>query len=541
MTTRIVHILRKNPRLSWRAFGAHLRGPRARLVRHHARTLGIVGYTQMHNVRGAAVNTFLRIARGTQSAYDGAEELWVDRERFEAALETPAGQTAMQALVQDERHFLQVSESAIWLADEHVVREGKPEPAEGGRRKIIWAGRGLPQLSEAEFQEHYLQRHAPIVAKYASDMSISRYVQVHTRLDDPLNETLRSMRGGGPAFPVHAVMSWDFSKVFTAKPNARVAREDIAADEKRHIDFSRSAIWVAEENIVIPPPGRTTTAPAQEQNVAKLENQVAVVTGAATGIGRATALELARRGCDVALATRKNLDGLQETANEIRAMGRKASVHQVDVSKREQMEKFPEEVVAEHGRVNILVNNAGVTLMGEFEDLEVSDLEWIVNINLWGVLYGCKFFLPYLKREKSAHIANISSMQGILGLTSQTMYVATKFAVRGFSESLRGELSPHGIGVSVHFPGIVKTNVVSSSRTQGEEAERLRRNLLKVMGHIAMEPDACARKIVNGIEKNRARVLITAETYIADTFKRIFPTGTDTVTAMISRGGIPDI
>ena len=200
--------------------------------------------------------------------------------------------------------------------------------------------------------------------------------------------------------------------------------------------------------------------------MAKLENQVAVVTGAATGIGRATAIELARRGCDVALATRKNLAGLDDTAREIRALGRKASVHQVDVSKREDMEAFPEKVIAEHGRVNILVNNAGVTLMGELDELSVENLEWIVNINLWGVIYGCRFFTPYLKKEGKGHIASISSMQGLLGLTSQTMYVATKFAVRGFSEALRGELSPHGIGVPVHFPGIVKTEVVASARAR---------------------------------------------------------------------------
>jgi short-subunit dehydrogenase len=272
----------------------------------------------------------------------------------------------------------------------------------------------------------------------------------------------------------------------------------------------------------------------------KLTGRVAVVTGAATGIGKATSLELARRGCDVALVTRANKAGLDEVAEAIRALGRKASVHMADVGDREAMSKLPAEVEAEHGRVHILVNNAGVTLMGDFEEVSLENMDWIVNINLWGVLHGTKFFLPLLQREDWGHVCNVSSMQGIMALTSQTTYSATKFAVRGFSEALRGELAPQNIGVSVVFPGLIKTEVASSARAEGDAAMKLQKNLKKFMGRFAAEVEPCAKQIVDGIEKNRARTLITGPTRMVDLFKRVMPTLTDALVAPLSRKGIPD-
>ncbi len=274
--------------------------------------------------------------------------------------------------------------------------------------------------------------------------------------------------------------------------------------------------------------------------MSKLNGRVAVVTGAATGIGHATAVELARRGCDVALVTRKNREGLEQTATEIRALGRKATTHIADVADREAMSKLPAEVEAAHGHVHILVNNAGVTLMGEFGDVSLENMDWIININLWGVLHGTKFFLPLIRRERWGHVCNVSSMQGILALTSQSTYSATKFAVRGFSESLRGELAPHNIGVSVVFPGIIKTDVVKSARAQGEAAIKLQQSLGKVFARFAMEPEPCARQVVDGIEHNRARTLITGSTRVADVLKRVMPTTIDALTARMTRMGIPE-
>lgn len=272
----------------------------------------------------------------------------------------------------------------------------------------------------------------------------------------------------------------------------------------------------------------------------KLSNRVAVVTGAASGIGHATAVELARRGCDVALVTRKNVEGLERTADEVRALGRKASTHMADVGDRAAMAKLPAEVEAAHGHVHILVNNAGVTLMGEFEEVSLESMDWIININLWGVLHGTKFFLPLIRREKWGHVCSISSLQGLLALTSQTTYSATKFAVRGFSEALRGELAPHNIGVSVVFPGIIKTDVVGAARAEGEAALKLQRNLGKFISKYAMEPSVCARQIVDGIEKNRARTLVTGSARIADVLKRVMPSTVDALAARMTRMGIPD-
>lgn len=273
----------------------------------------------------------------------------------------------------------------------------------------------------------------------------------------------------------------------------------------------------------------------------QLRGRVAVVTGAASGIGQATAVELASKGCQLALVTRSNKQGLEETAEKIEALGCKASLHMADVSSREQMEALPAEVVAAHGGVHILVNNAGVTLMGDLQDQTIDDLEWVIGINLWGVIYGCKFFLPHLMEQDEAHIANISSIQGLLALNSQTSYVASKFAVRGFGESLRGELQPQRIGVTTVFPGLVNTNVVNASRAAGEKGAELKDWTADFFARFALAPEKCARRIVRAIERNKARVLITPESHVADWLKRLFPTGIDTVASRVQHLRRPNL
>lgn len=275
--------------------------------------------------------------------------------------------------------------------------------------------------------------------------------------------------------------------------------------------------------------------------MSKLQGRVAVVTGAATGIGRATALELARRGCDTALITRSNRAGLEATAAEIESMGRRATIYMADVTDREAMARLPAEIERAHEKIHILVNNAGVTLMGDFQDQTFENMDWIVDINLWGVLNGSKLFLPALMRQEWGHICNISSLQGILPLTTQTTYSATKFAVRGFSEALRGELAPHNIGVSAVFPGLVKTEVVNAARTDGEESKKAQANLASFVEKYALAPEKCAIKIVDGIEKNRARTLVSGSTVVFDWMKRLMPTLTDRLVARMMRGGIPEM
>jgi short-subunit dehydrogenase len=184
------------------------------------------------------------------------------------------------------------------------------------------------------------------------------------------------------------------------------------------------------------------------------------------------------------------------------------------------MQGLPNDVIREHGHVHILVNNAGVSVIGTVEEQSIDDFEWIVGINLWGVIYGCKFFLPYLEREEESHIVNLSSLFGIIGVPTQSSYNATKFAIRGFSEALHAELTGTSVGLSVVHPGVIHTNIVQASRMA---PQRRRSRLQKRFDRYAMAPERAAAKIVRAIEKNQHRVRIGRETYLLDWAKRLFP------------------
>jgi NAD(P)-dependent dehydrogenase (short-subunit alcohol dehydrogenase family) len=262
----------------------------------------------------------------------------------------------------------------------------------------------------------------------------------------------------------------------------------------------------------------------------QLRDRVAVVTGAASGIGRALSVALARKGCHLALV---DLDeaGMREVARAIEAEGRQASVHVVDVADREAMGALPEQVVAEHGHVHVLVNNAGVTVDGTFEEVSLEDLDWIFGVNLWGVIHGCKFFLPHLRHEDEAHIVNVSSLFGIIGVPRQTAYCTTKFAVRGLSESLWCEISRDGIGVTSVHPGGVRTNIVRQARhAPGADP----REMIEAFDRMARwSPERAADRIVGAIERGAPRLRIAGESYVLDWLKRLAPTLTQ---RLIRRG-----
>lgn len=253
------------------------------------------------------------------------------------------------------------------------------------------------------------------------------------------------------------------------------------------------------------------------------QDRVAVVTGAASGIGRATSIALAREGCDLAICD-LNEEGLAQTAAEIRALGRRVCTHRIDVADKQRMRSYADEVFAEYGKVNILVNNAGVTVAADFEDHSLEDWEWIVGINFWGVVYGCKFFLPYLKRADEAHIVNLSSIFGIIGVPSQSSYCATKFAVRGLSEALWVELKGQNIGVTSVHPAGVRTNIAKSARvSEGATQVGLKEQAIDLIERHSVPPERCAQLIVGAIKKNKMRQLVTRESHIIDTVKRISP------------------
>jgi NAD(P)-dependent dehydrogenase (short-subunit alcohol dehydrogenase family) len=195
------------------------------------------------------------------------------------------------------------------------------------------------------------------------------------------------------------------------------------------------------------------------------EDKVAAITGASSGIGRALAIELGRKRCNVALSD-INEEGLQETAARARKLGVHVTSTVVDVANREAVHAWADQVVHDHGKANLIFNNAGVALASTVEGMSYGDFEWLMDINFWGVVHGTKAFLPHLKAAGDGHIVNVSSVFGLAGIPSQSAYNSAKFAVRGFTESLRQELDMINCGVSassVH-PGGIKTNIARSSR-----------------------------------------------------------------------------
>jgi short-subunit dehydrogenase len=262
-------------------------------------------------------------------------------------------------------------------------------------------------------------------------------------------------------------------------------------------------------------------------------DRVAVVTGAGSGIGRATADALAHRGCRLALVD-INTESLAGTADLLGAAGHVVSTHVADVTDPDQMVSLSDDVVSSHGGCNILVNNAGVTSAGAFEDESLDDLHWIVDINMWGVVHGCRAFLPALRRADEAHIVNLSSMVGLVGLPHNASYSLTKGAVRGFTEALRGELVTTSIGVTAVFPGAIRTDITNSAR--GGEASRLARMGNSRFAPLAMRPpSAVARRIVSAIEHNRARCVVGPDARALDAFVRFVPGRSGLIGRMTSR------
>jgi short-subunit dehydrogenase len=258
-----------------------------------------------------------------------------------------------------------------------------------------------------------------------------------------------------------------------------------------------------------------------------IKGAAAAVTGAASGIGRALALELAARGCDLALADRDEA-GLQAVAAEIaRNQERKVTTHRVDVGKPEEIAAFAQAATSAHPTLNIVINNAGVALIGQFGEVDQSQMDWLFNINFWGVVHTTRAFLPHLSRQHEAHIANLSSLFGIIAPPGQTAYAASKFAVRGFSESLRHELRMAGspVRLSVVHPGGISTDIARNARTGVAVTDNARRaQAIERFDAVARTtPKAAALRIIEGIEKNRPRILIGTDARVIDLLQRLRP------------------
>ena len=266
-------------------------------------------------------------------------------------------------------------------------------------------------------------------------------------------------------------------------------------------------------------------------------DKVAAITGAGSGIGRALALQLAGEGCHLALSD-INETGLAETAERARAHGVRVTTKSLDVSDRPNVYAWADEVMAEHGRVNLIFNNAGVALASTLEGVDYADFEWIVNINFWGVVYGTKAFLPHLKASGEGHVVNISSVFGILTVPTQGAYNATKFAVRGFTEALRQELELAGSSVSatcVH-PGGIRTNIARDSRVADNVARMISGDPRERFSKLFItSPEEAARVILRAVRRNKRRVLVGRDAHVIDAATRALPGATQRLTTALTR------
>ena len=251
----------------------------------------------------------------------------------------------------------------------------------------------------------------------------------------------------------------------------------------------------------------------------------AIVTGAASGIGEALAVQLAARGSHLVLLDR-DAERLEDVAGRIRTAHPvlRVSMHVVDLADDEATVATGERLAAEHPETTLLVNNAGVALGGRFDQVTLEEFDWVMAINFSAVVRLTHVLLPVLKANRGAHVVNVSSVFGIFAPAGQAAYSASKFAVRGFSESLRHELAEDGVGVTVVHPGGIRTRIAESARTGSgvpvEEYEEGRKQFAKLL---RMPPEDAAAQIVAAIEKRRPRLLIGWSAKVPDVLVRLMP------------------
>ncbi len=254
-----------------------------------------------------------------------------------------------------------------------------------------------------------------------------------------------------------------------------------------------------------------------------LSGAVIVLTGAASGIGAQLTVQLAAKRAHLALVDRDEA-GLAAVAAQAGASGTVISMHKLDVSDEAGIAALPAAVLAEHGHVTVLINNAGVALAGTFEEASLEDFAWLMNINFWGAVRLTRAFLPQLRVEPAAQIVLLSSIFGLIGPPGQTAYAASKFAIRGFGESLRHELQATRIGVTIVHPGGVATNIARDTRIgKNVDPVAAQAGIAQFQTMLKTRPEAAAARIIQGVEKREKRVLIGADAYQIDIIQRLLP------------------
>jgi NAD(P)-dependent dehydrogenase (short-subunit alcohol dehydrogenase family) len=248
----------------------------------------------------------------------------------------------------------------------------------------------------------------------------------------------------------------------------------------------------------------------------EIKNKVAAVTGAASGIGRALAQRLAAKGASVAISD-VNEAALRETADLVASTGAKVSVHVVDVRNRDAVQRYARDVQQQHGGVDIVINNAGLTVRASLEDVSYEDFALVIDVNLWGVVHGVKAFLPLLRQRGAGHIVNISSINAMVPFIQNGPYNVSKYAVLGLSETLVQELQGQPIRVTCVHPGGIRTNIVRNSKGTTPRDAALFDRIART------SPEEAADVIVAGVERNREQVFIGMDAKVMATAKRLAP------------------
>ena len=268
-------------------------------------------------------------------------------------------------------------------------------------------------------------------------------------------------------------------------------------------------------------------------------DKVAVITGAGSGMGRYLAILLARDGADVCVCD-VNEETLNETVEMLRKYNVSVSSHILDVADKESIEALPKKVIDQHGKVDLVFNNAGVTTGSHFKDMDEDNWDWVMGINFDGVVNSTRAFIPHMINNTEAAIVNTSSIFGMVAVPGQTVYHATKFAVRGFTESLALEMKETNPNLQIHcvHPGHIGTNIAATARMNEEDFNRdegtrdsiFTRNAPKTqeeMGNLfregGMHPSKAAEIILNGVKKNKSRIFIGLDAKLLDLSQRLFP------------------
>lgn len=254
-----------------------------------------------------------------------------------------------------------------------------------------------------------------------------------------------------------------------------------------------------------------------------LREKVAVVTGAGSGIGRALAGRLRTEGCHLALSDIDDV-GLSKVVTDMPSGSGRVTAHRLDVSDRAAMLDYAEQVRREHGTAHLILNNAGVAHADLVSHLVLDDLEWVMRINFFGVVFGTKAFLPMLLEQNQGHIVNMSSVFGLVAAPSQAAYCASKFAVRGFTEALRQELVGTGVTVSCVHPGGVKTSILQNARVRRTPTGETSMDAIERYQHLFRLPaDDAARLIIDGVKRDRPRIVVGSDAHLLDWVQRFFP------------------